>query len=98
MLAQLVPALVALSADLPGDDADELDRAAADTREAIQTTQRELATARDMLVQRDPLVAARWFARAAAESLELSPPDLGVARRHQAGVFESLSRAWDQSI
>ena len=34
----------------------------------------------------------------AAESLSESPPNLSGAKRHQAGVFESLSRAWDQSI
>lgn len=98
MLAQLVPALAALSDSLPGANADEVDRAASDTREALRATQRELVGARDLLVKRDPLVAARWFARAAAESLSLSPPDLGNAQRHQAGVFESLSRAWDLSI
>ncbi len=96
--ARLIPALEAFEESLAGDDGDFVDRAAADTREAIQATQRELATARDLLVKRDPLAAAKWFARAAAQSLSASPPDVGGARRHQAGVFESLSRAWDQSI
>jgi hypothetical protein len=98
VVTELTPALESLGTALNGEDEDAVDRAAADTRQAIQGTQRELASARDLLMKRDPLAAARWFARAAAESLSASPPDVGGARRHQAGVFESLSRAWDQSI
>ena len=98
IVTELTPALESLNAALSGGGEDAVDRSAADTREAIQGTQRELAAARDLLMKRDPLAAARWFARAAAESLSASPPDVGGARRHQAGVFESLSRAWDQSI
>jgi hypothetical protein len=94
----LIPTLDALDAALSGDDSENAERAAADTREAIATTQRELASARELLVKRDPLAAARWFAKAAAASLSASPPDLGRAKVHQAGVFESLSRAWGASI
>jgi hypothetical protein len=49
-------------------------------------------------MRRDPLAAARSFARLAADSLAQSPPNISGAKRHQAGVFESLSKAWDQSI
>lgn len=95
---RLIPSLDALEQALAGDDAEAADGAAAETREVIAATQRELAAARDLLVKRDPLAAARWFAHAAASSLSASPPDISRAKRHQAGVFESLSRAWDQSI
>jgi hypothetical protein len=98
LLVSLVPALQSLEESLMGDDPEQVDRDAADTREAIAYSQRELAAARDQLLKRDPLVAARWFARAAAESLSSQPPDTGVARRQQAGVSQWLTRAWDQSI
>jgi hypothetical protein len=95
---RLIPALNSLDDAMLGDDADAADRAAADTREAIAATQRELGAARDLLIKRDPLAAARWFARAAAASLSISPPDVSRAKRNQAGVFESLSKAWGASI
>jgi hypothetical protein len=98
LLVQLVPALQSLEESLAGDDAGQLDRDAADTREAIAYAQRELAGARELLVKRDPLVAARWFARAAAESLASQPPDFSGAHRRQVGISQWLSRAWDQSI
>jgi hypothetical protein len=98
LLVGVVPALQSVEDALAVDDADQLDRAASDTREAIAYAQRELAAARDLLIKRDPLVAARWFARAAADSLAAQPPDPTAARRRQAGVSEWLSRAWDQSI
>lgn len=98
LLVRLVPALQALEESLPSDDGEQVDRDAADTREAIAYAQRELAAARELLVRRDPLVAARWYARAAAESLASEPPDLSGARRRQAGVSQWLYRAWDQSI
>jgi hypothetical protein len=95
---RLILTLNSLEDAMLGDDADAADRAAADTREAIAATQRELGAARDLLIKRDPLAAARWFARAAAASLSVSPPDVTRAKRNQAGVFESLSRAWGNSI
>jgi len=95
---ELSASLSSLQQSLRGDDAGAVDRAAADARQAIETCQRELASAQDALVRRDPLLAAKWFARAAAQSLTLRPPDIGGARRQQAGVSAALSRAWDQSI
>ena len=95
---QLAPSLQAFEHALSGDDAGANDRFASDARHAIESAQRELAAVQDDLVKRDPLVAAKWFARAAAESLSLRPPDLGRARQRQADVSAALSRAWDQSI
>ena len=98
LLSQLVPALQSCEDAIADDDLGTLDRAASDTREALVQSQLELAAARDLLLRRDPLLAARWFSRAAAQSLSLQPPDLRDARRNQAGISEFLSRAWDQSI
>lgn len=95
---ELSAALSSLHEALPGDDAMAVDRAAADSRQAVEICQRELAAVQDALVSHDPLVAAKWFARAAAQSLTLRPPDVAQARHHQASVSAALSRAWDQSI
>lgn len=98
ILVRLAPVLADLQESLAGDDPDDTDRASGEALDAISAAQRELAASRDLLMRRDPLAAARSFARMAAESLSASPPNLSGAKRHQAGVFESLSRAWDQSI
>lgn len=98
LLSQLVPALQSCEDAVAADDPAALDRAASDTREALVQSQLELAAARDLIIRRNPLLAARWFAQAAAQSLSLQPPDLSGARRHQAGISEFLARAWDQSV
>ena len=95
---ELSAALSSLQEALRADDAMAVDRAAADSRQAVELCQRELAAVQDALVSHDPLVAAKWFARAAAQSLALRPPDVAQARHHQANVSAALSRAWDQSI
>src|SRR6185312_6177757 len=98
ILSQLEPALETLETAVQGGDAGFVDRSATDVRRAVEACQRELASAQDALVQRDPLVAAKWYARAAANSLERMPPDLGSARAHQASASAAIWRAWDQSI
>jgi hypothetical protein len=95
---ELVPALATLQQALSSDDSAAADRAASEARRAIESAQRRLAFVQDTLVKRDPLLAAKWFARAAAESLALRPPDVGRARARQADASAALSRAWDQSI
>ena len=98
LMAQLSPALDALRTALRGDDVGAADRRADDARRAMEACQRDLAVAQDLLVRRDPLVAAKWYAKAAAESLSMVPPDVGHARSHQVNASMALSRAWDQSI
>ena len=81
-----------------GGDAVVADRAAAAARRAIDAAQRELAAAQEELTTRDPLVAAKWFARAAADSLTRSPPDFQTAYRRQMDTSHALGRAWDRTV
>jgi hypothetical protein len=95
---QLVPALQdfeqsSLKGDLPA-----VERAAAAAREAVNGVHRELGRAQEELTSRDPLVAAKWFARAAADSLNRSPPDVQGAYRRQMDTSEALSRAWERTV
>jgi hypothetical protein len=78
--------------------ADRALAAAAAARQAIDAAQRELAAAQDEFTSRDPLVAAKWFARAAADSLTRSPPDFQSAYRRQMDTSQALSRAWDRTV
>lgn len=95
---ELLPALRAVAQSLSADDASSLDRASAQTRKAIERVQAALAKAQDDLVERDPLVAAKWFSRAASAALRETPPDMVAARRHQQSAGVALSKAWDRSI
>jgi hypothetical protein len=79
-------------------DAPGADRPAAAAREAIDAAQKELARAQDVFTERDPLIAAKWFARAAADSLTRSPPDFQSAYRRQMDTSQALSRAWDRTV
>jgi hypothetical protein len=80
------------------NDAAAADRAAVAARQAIDAAQRELAAAQDEFTSRDPLVAAKWFARAAADSLTRSPPDFQSAYRRQMDTSQALGRAWDRTV
>lgn len=98
ILGQLAAALQSLHQAFDGADESAVDRAANETRKAIEASQRELSLAQEELLKRDPLVAARWFAKAAADSLSKRPPDMSHAKASQASTSAALSRAWDQSI
>jgi hypothetical protein len=94
----LVPALRAVDeATRRGDNA-TLDRADERAREAIGRVQDNLREAQAQLAQKDPLVAAKWFARAAAAALAQQPPDVNAARAEQGSASEALARAWSDSI
>lgn len=94
----LGPALAALEKSAATADAAGVDQSAADVRLAIDAAQDGLARAQEAFMQRDPLFAAKWYARAAAESLAHSPGDLKTVLGQQANVQRALSRAWDRSV
>lgn len=98
MQTQLVAALTELGRLVHENDLPALNRAAGALRAAVEFVQRELAAAQDALTAHDPLVAARSFAGAAADSLAQSPPDVTGALRQQVQATGALARAWDQSI
>jgi hypothetical protein len=95
---QLVPALQVFDQAAKSGDVGAAERAAAEARASIVSAQAELARAQQLFTERDPLVAAKWFARAAADSLSRNPPDLTAAQRRQLDASLALSRAWDRTI
>ena len=80
------------------NDPTAVEMAAGAVRQSIDSAQRELGAAQDEFTARDPLVAAKWFARAAADSLTRSPPDFQSAYRRQVDTSQALSRAWDRTV
>lgn len=95
---QLIPALLGFEQAARAGDSAAADRAAGEARASIESVQAELARAQQLFTERDPLVAAKWFARAAADSLSRSPPDIHAAQRRQLDASMALSRAWDRTI
>ncbi|MDB5355291.1 MAG: hypothetical protein JWN24_1744 [Phycisphaerales bacterium] len=95
---QLSAALTAMSAAAMGNDLGAVSRATAEARNAMELAQKELASAQESFTERDPLIAAKWFARAAADSLAHGTPDVRTALAHQSNASVALSRAWDRSI
>ncbi len=102
-IAALIEAVGGLTATT-GDPAtrpaafNRLADAANEIRQALDAAQRVLLTAQNDLSERDPLVAAKWFARAASEDLSYRPPEWALARRHQDAASAALGRAWDAAI
>jgi hypothetical protein len=94
----LLPAFQRLEDAAVGGNIAGVARAADEARQSIEGAQRELAHAQEQLTARDPLVAAKWFARAAAGSLAQSPPDMRAAQSRQRGVTDALALAWDRTV
>jgi hypothetical protein len=98
MANALLPAMKSFAAAIHSQDTNSAAGAGAALRQAIETCQLELARARDDIAGLDPLVAAKWFARAAVDALGRRPPDLLMAREDQGLTTTALNRAWDASI
>jgi hypothetical protein len=94
----LLPSLKRLESAANAGDVAEVTRAADEARQSIDAVQKELTLAQDAMTARDPLIAAKWFARDAAESLERTPPDLRWAQMRQRDTTAALSRALDREI
>lgn len=62
-------------------------------RHAIQQAQEALREAQLRVMERDPLVSARWFAQAAATAMAEDDPDRKQAALHQQNTLEALTRA-----
>jgi hypothetical protein len=62
-------------------------------RDAVARAQDALRDAQNQVIERDPLVSARWFARAAADALSSAPPNKPSAVAHQRQTLEALSKA-----
>jgi hypothetical protein len=67
--------------------------AAQQVRDALAQVQEALRDAQGKVMERDPLVSARWFARAAADALSAAPPNKRTAAAHQKKTLEALSKA-----
>ena len=76
-----------------GGDVAAAEQAAKEARDAIAQVQESLREAQAKVVERDPLVSARWFARAAAEALSTTPPNRRNAAVHQKNTIEALNKA-----
>jgi hypothetical protein len=99
-LAQRIgPALATLQEALrTTDQGDAADRASTRLRSALETAQWLLSQAQSKIIESDPLVAARWFAESAAQSLAATPPDVPRAQGQQTSASTALGRAWQSAV
>ncbi|HEV8606178.1 MAG TPA: hypothetical protein VGQ99_12470 [Tepidisphaeraceae bacterium] len=95
---QLQAALQVFGQSMRAGDKGAVERAAQHVRFALERSQTSLREAQATLIERDPLAAARWFARAAASALDERPPDFRKARTHQESASTALSRAWQTAM
>jgi hypothetical protein len=95
---RLGPALTALQQSLRSDGPSDIETAAHAVRFALELAQSHLAAAQTRLLEKDPAVAARFYAHAAAQALALRPPDFPAARRHQESALQALNRAWLEQL
>lgn len=82
-----------LSRSAESGDRAGVETAAQQARDALAQVQDALRDAQAKVIERDPLVSARWFARAAADALAAAPPNKRSAAAHQKRTLEALSRA-----
>jgi hypothetical protein len=94
----LSPAIESIRASVRITDAAAFSKSADQYRIAISRVQEELRRAQGEFIDRDPLIAARWFARAAETALREKPPDFLLARKQQGNASEALTRAWNSAV
>jgi hypothetical protein len=82
-----------LSKSAESRDRAGIEAAAQQVRDALAEVQEALRDAQGKVIERDPLVSARWFARAAADALSAAPPNKRSAAAHQKKTLEALSKA-----
>jgi len=95
---KLAGELSKLKGDLNNGDLQAADQAQATALESVAALQATLRTAQRQVIDRDPVVAAKFFARQAAASLRREPPDLVAARSDQKAASSAIEQAWDQSM
>lgn len=98
MQHSLVPALQALARAVASGRSTEISSAVAQARNAIADCQQQLQNSQQTFAEQDPLIAAKWFAQAAASALSQQPPDLATARREQTNAAHALQNAWNNAI
>ncbi|HEY1686469.1 MAG TPA: hypothetical protein VGG19_17020 [Tepidisphaeraceae bacterium] len=76
----------------------ETKTAADNVRSSIAQVQSALAKTQEQFTQQDPLVAAKWYAQAAAAELSRQPPDLNAAHLQQTNLFRALHSAWVAAV
>jgi hypothetical protein len=76
-----------------GEQPPTIETAPQATRDALQEAQDALRAAQSQLVERDPLVTARWFAQQAASALASSPPNKRSATANQKRTLDALNKA-----
>lgn len=65
---------------------------------AVAELQASLRIVQRQAVDRDPVIAARFFADKAAEAMRQLPPDLPAAREYQKETGDALRGAWDAAM
>jgi hypothetical protein len=88
----------ALSRSTEGGDRAGVEVASQRVRDAVAQAQDALRDAQAQVIERDPLVSARWFARAAADALASAPPNKPTAVAHQRKTLEALSKAAAEAL
>jgi len=96
--SKLAGELSKLKGDLNNGDQQAGDRDQATALESVAALQATLRTAQRQVIDRDPVVAAKFFAQQAASALRREPPDLVAARSDQQAASASLEQAWDQAM
>ncbi len=95
---QLGSAIESLQKSLSSADLAAAEKQQAKVLDTVAELQASLRVAQRKTVDRDPVIAARFFAGKAAEALRQQPPDLVAAREYQKQTSEALERAWDAAM
>jgi hypothetical protein len=93
---QLTPGLQQLRQALDASDAAGVDRATASAAAAVATAQDRLTDAKGQAMRGDPLGAAHFFARSAADKLSAGADRRAVASDQQSASL-ALAQAWQQA-
>ncbi len=95
---QLAQSLQSLEKSVAATDLPGAAKHQAGVLDTVANLQASLRVTQRKVVDRDPIVAARFYAQRAAEAMRQQPPDLSGARAYQKETGDALRGAWDAAM
>ena len=95
---KLKPGLQQLGAAIKNHDRGVIDKSIADVRAVVEQSQNSLRDAQARLFDRDPMLAARWYAHLVSAALALPVADHATAEKYQEKIAAALASASERQL
>ncbi len=95
---KLKPALQQISTAIRNNDKGAIEKTVTDVRAIVEQSQNSLRDAQSRAFDREPIVAARWYAHLTSAALVLPKPDHPTAGKYQEKIAAALSATSERQM